>query len=140
MRGARDYDIIGGCFQSNRIPDDSSGEDVSKTTTFASFVPELTTDEPHSADTNSDGQIGLSEVLRVVQLHNADAYQCDTAKSEDGFLPGAGSESCDPHDSDFLQADFVISLSELLRVIALYNGPFYESCSTSEDGFCIVSR
>ncbi len=41
---------------------------------------------PHHADVNGDMEIGLTETLRVVQLHNAGAYTCGT-DTPDGFGP-----------------------------------------------------
>ncbi len=40
----------------------------------------------HSADTDTDGKISLSELLRVIQLYNSCGYQ-ESAGSEDGFAP-----------------------------------------------------
>ncbi len=45
VRGAQDYEIVGSCFVSNQLSDSSAGgsegEDVTKTTEIASFVPEV---------------------------------------------------------------------------------------------------
>lgn len=40
VRGATDYVLQGSCFISNVLPDSDAGEEVSKSTTFAQFVPE----------------------------------------------------------------------------------------------------
>jgi hypothetical protein len=91
----------------------------------------------HSADRNADGRINLSELLRVVQFFNTGGYACDT-QSEDGFAPGAnaGAQGCAPHASDYATQDWRITLSELLRVIQLYNTGAYHPCAAGEDGFC----
>jgi len=140
VRGARDYNIVGTCFESNRIEDTASGEDVSKSTSFAEFIPEIAVDLPHSADINSNGSISLSEVLRVIQLFNAGAYHCDAVKSEDGYLPGQGDSACGAHDSDYIAPFFAIELSELLRLIQFYTSGGYENCIEGEDGFCPIQR
>ncbi len=57
VRGATDFVFPGPCFESNQLADTSAGEDVSKTTTFAEFVPALA---------NSAGQLTLDQ----------DAYAC----------------------------------------------------------------
>jgi len=140
VRGAPDWNFPRGCFESNRLSDSAPGEDVSKSTTFASFVPALELENPHTADKDGDGSINLNELLRVVQFYNAGAYHCDISKSEDGFLVGPGDQSCEPHASDFIASDFVISLSELLRLVQFYSSGFYEPCDTGEDGYCAASR
>ncbi|NLV41592.1 MAG: PASTA domain-containing protein [Candidatus Hydrogenedentes bacterium] len=40
VRGAEDFVLQGACFVSNVLPDSAAGEDVSKSTTFAQYVPE----------------------------------------------------------------------------------------------------
>lgn len=95
----------------------------------------------HAADTDEDGALGLAEVLRIIQFFNVNGYSCDlSAMSEDGYLPGAGDESCIPHDSDYNPQDWVISLSELLRSIQFFNVGGYYYCPSelppSEDNFC----
>jgi V8-like Glu-specific endopeptidase len=140
VRGARDYNVVGTCFESNRIADTASGEDVSKSTSFAEFIPEITVEGPHTADIDSNGIISLSEVLRVIQLFNAGEYHCDAVKSEDGYLPGAGDATCGPHNSDFVEPFFDIELSELLRLIQFYASGGYTSCPEGEDGFCPLQR
>lgn len=96
--------------------------------------------EPHTADIDGDGLFSLTELLRVVQLFNADAYRCFAGEgaSEDGFEPGAGDcLACGGHDADYVDgADCVIDLSELLRLIQLFSLGSYGNCLESEDGFC----
>lgn len=41
VRGSQDFVISGSCFLSNRLDDSQASEDVSKTTTFAQYIPEL---------------------------------------------------------------------------------------------------
>ncbi|MBI1321381.1 MAG: trypsin-like serine protease [Candidatus Hydrogenedens sp.] len=141
VRGARDYNIVGSCFESNRIADSSSGEDVSKALTFAEFVPQIVGTDFHSADADKNNTISLSEALRVIQFYNASAYHCDASKSEDGYLPGPPEGEIDgeclPHNSDFIEVDYVISLSELLRLIQYYASTGYTFCGEGEDGFCL---
>ena len=90
---------------------------------------------PHSADQNGDGQINLSELLRVIQFFNFGEYHCDS-QSEDGYAPGPGNHSCNPHASDYNPQDWVISLSELLRLIQFFNSGGYYPCEGGEDGYC----
>ncbi len=92
-------------------------------------------DEIHSADQNGDHQINLSELLRVIQFFNSGGYHCQTG-TEDGFAPGAGDQTCAPHDNDYNTQDWLINLSELLRLIQFFNSGGYHACEGSEDGFC----
>jgi hypothetical protein len=89
----------------------------------------------HSADSDSDGAISLSELLRVVQLYSVGGFHCDAA-SEDGYAPGAeGAQDCPGHASDYAPDDWRIGLSELIRLIQLYNAEgFHASCGT-DDGY-----
>ena len=91
----------------------------------------------HSADTNPDYLISLSELLRVIQFYNVGALHCDPV-TEDGFAPAPGDQTCLPHNSDYAPQDWAISLSELLRLIQIYNTPGYRLCQgqNTEDGFC----
>ncbi len=92
----------------------------------------------NSADQNANFEISVSELLRTIQLFNSDGYQCGASiYREDGFALGMGETDCLPHSADYNTQDWKISLSELLRVIQLFNcGNFYY-CGTTEDGFCI---
>ena len=90
---------------------------------------------PHDADSDGDFRIELDELLRVVQLYNSPGYSCDAA-GEDGYRPGpAGGTSCTPHDSDYAPRDWAIGLSELLRVIQMFNADGYTFDPYSEDGY-----
>jgi glucose/arabinose dehydrogenase len=137
-------------------PNDSGGEDavlmlqntglwndVVETTTLVGIIERDTNPivppTPHAADQDGDFSISLTELLRVVQLYNSEGFQCAATPeaSEDGYLPGAGAnESCTPHSSDYVVQDWVIGLSELLRMIQLFNGLSFTKCDEGEDGFC----
>lgn len=84
----------------------------------------------HDADTDGDRSINLSELLRVIELYNTrfgttrtGRYQVQSGTT-DGFSPDATTNEATPisrhHTGDF-DRDGTISLSELLRVIELYN-------------------
>ena len=96
----------------------------------------------HSCDYNGGGnyEIDLTELLRFIQFFNSGGYHCAQAGdvSDEGFMPGAGDQSCEPHDGDYKDQDWVINLSELLRVIQFFNSEGYEVCAEGEDGFCPV--
>lgn len=93
---------------------------------------------PHTADQNSDFQIDLSEMLRVIQLYSAYRFQCD-ANGEDGFAPFGGEcLGCAAHTTDYNPRDCVISLSELLRGIQIFSAGGYTPCpgNAEGDGYC----
>jgi hypothetical protein len=93
------------------------------------------------ADTNGDSIVQLTELLRLIQLYNAGLYACaeNAGATEDGFaLTAPPSEpACVLHSID-QNGDKVITLSELLRGIQLYNLGGYTWCpgGGTEDGFC----
>lgn len=89
----------------------------------------------HSGDSNRDGGVSLSELLRVVQFYNSDGYHAATAGTEDGYAPGPGSPSSAPHDSDYAPQDWAIGLSELLRFVQFYNAGGCYGPVFSEDGY-----
>lgn len=96
----------------------------------------------HTADQNGDGVINLTELLRVIQLFNGSGYRCAVApySSEDGYLPSMGYDhACRPHASDYNPQDWVINLTELLRLIQFFNGGAYHACpgANTEDGYCL---
>jgi len=96
----------------------------------------------HSADTNGDNLISLSELLRVIQFFNIGGYHCatDLNPTEDGFRPGfSGPKTCDPHSGDYNPQNWIISLSELLRLIQFFNSGGYQFCpeANTEDDFCV---
>ncbi len=90
----------------------------------------------HSADYRpADWTINLSELLRVIQLYNMGAYHCDPL-GEEGFNPGVGDYTDPaPHSADYNPADGSIGLSELLRVIQIYNVGGYRLDPAGEDGY-----
>lgn len=99
----------------------------------------------HAADQNGDNDISLSELLRVIQFYNTGSYSCDddNAPSEDGFIAGPGPQDCNPHSSDYNPQNWIVNLSELLRLIQFYNNVGFEPCPDAdpptEDGFCVVT-
>lgn len=95
----------------------------------------------HTADQDGDGQVSLSELLRVVQFYDAGGYHCapTPGETEDGFLVGAGAaHGCAPHASDYSPQDWTIALGELLRLVQFYNLGGCYPCpdAGSEDGYC----
>ena len=86
----------------------------------------------HNADTNQDWRFSLSELLRVIQLFNTRNGTVRTgcyavlAGTEDGFTPEPLRGSTETvslaryHTAD-TNRDGKFSLSELLRVIQLFN-------------------
>lgn len=98
-------------------------------------------DNPHTADQNANGRVGMGELLRVIQFYTSLALHCDAA-TEDGFAPGAGAHDCTPHASDYYggAADWRIDLHELLRLIQFHNAGGYGPCPAAgtEDGFCVI--
>lgn len=98
----------------------------------------------HSADYDAlSGVIGLSEVLRLAQLYNANGFHCaiPPESTDDGFAPGvnAAQQECTPHSSDYGEQNWLISLTELLRLIQFFNTGGYLACPddlASEDGYC----
>lgn len=94
-----------------------------------------------TADQNDDYIITLSELLRVIQFYNSGGLHCanNPGDTEDGYVPGpGGNQTCAPYDTDYNPQDWLISLSELLRVIQFYNSGGYHYCPSdgTEDGFC----
>ena len=90
----------------------------------------------HSADQDGSFTFSLPELLRIVQFYNAGEFHCDS-ETEDGYAPGPGDRtSCEPHDSDYVDTDWSLTLSELLRAIQLYNFGGFSPCIGGEDGFC----
>lgn len=111
----------------------------------------------HSADTNRDRKISLSELTRVIELYNTKAGTIRTgcykvwSGSEDNFAPApersGASETLTSYHSADSNSDGKISLFELTRVIYHYNtrvatvrtGGYYLKPLT-EDGFESGSR
>jgi len=83
----------------------------------------------HSADTTRDRQITVSELVRVIQFYNSRGLHCAEGMepAEDGYQPGSdeNAQGCPPHDSDYAPQDWVIRLSELLRLIQFFSTDGY---------------
>ncbi len=101
-------------------------------------------DEHHSIDTDDDGVVSLSELLRVIQIFNFEAFSCATTieETEDGYLPGSSDEddfTCVRHTLDYDSFDWKINLTELLRAIQFYNANGLHACpdEDTEDGYCL---
>lgn len=90
----------------------------------------------HSADTNHNWSISLTELLRAIQFFNSNGLHCEEG-TEDGFAPGPGAQTCEAHASDYNPQDWRINLSELLRAIQFFNsaGGAYHVQAGTEDGF-----
>jgi hypothetical protein len=93
--------------------------------------------QAHSADFEAPhGVLSLSEVLRGTQLYNARSYHCD-ATTEDGYAPFNGPRiDCTPHAGDYVDSNWSLSLSELLRLVQLFNLGTFSPCGETEDGYC----
>lgn len=97
----------------------------------------------HAADIDANYMINLAELLRVIQFFNSGGFHCAGASSasEDGYLPGPGGDiSCCPHHSDYSPSgpNWQIDMSELLRLIQLFNNRIYGCDAGSEDGFSLT--
>ena len=92
----------------------------------------------HSADTNEDNALSLSELLRIVQFYNSERFGCQSG-TEDGFLPNSTDENCEAHHGDYSPQDWQLNLTEVLRMIQVYNIGGYTMCEGTEDGICPVA-
>jgi hypothetical protein len=97
----------------------------------------------HSADQDGDNQINLTELLRIIQFFNSGGFHCAVSPvdTEDGYVAGPGDEhECAPHGSDYNLGgpNWIIELTELLRLIQFFNSGGYRSCPGygTEDGYC----
>jgi hypothetical protein len=88
----------------------------------------------HAADQDGDLSIGLSELLRVVQLFWIGGLRCNP-EAEQGFDAGVLPRDCAPHSGDFAPQDWRIRMGELLRIVQLYNAGGYSFSPGSEDSF-----
>lgn len=110
----------------------------------------ITHKEFHSADTDEDGVLSLSELLRLDSFFNGS--QTGTVRAtcklslcmancgactEDGYHVGVQALpwTARPHDSDYAPANWSISINELLRGIQLYESCGYSTDNTTLDGF-----
>ncbi len=92
---------------------------------------------PATADTDKDWIISLSELLLGIQLYQSPSYQC-APDTPDGYAPGPGTNfECRPYSADYSPQDWVVGLSELLRLIQLYNWGGYHRAPDMEDGFAL---
>lgn len=90
----------------------------------------------HNGDTNGNAKLDLSEILRGIQFYNAAGLRC-MAGTEDGYAPGKGDTStCPPHVGDYNPINWSLSLSEVLRLVQIYNLEHYQRCDDGEDGYC----
>jgi hypothetical protein len=88
----------------------------------------------HTADQDGDNRIELNEILRIIQLYAAYRFQCQTG-SEDGYAPFGGEcLGCGAYSSDYNPRDCIISLSELLRAVQIFNAGGYTVCPNSPEG------
>lgn len=96
---------------------------------------------PAAFDLDADNRVQLGELLRVIQFYTMGGLHCvgEDETSEDGYLPGPGSNACTHYGADYSPVDWKISLGELLRVIQFYNQGGYYACpqSMTEDGWCV---
>lgn len=90
---------------------------------------------PATADRDGDWSVSLSELLLGVQLFQSEAYHC-APDSPDGYAVGAGDlSSCRPYSADYAPQDGRVDLSELLRLIQLFNSGGYHRDPGTEDHF-----
>ncbi|MGC9052469.1 MAG: cohesin domain-containing protein [Candidatus Hydrogenedens sp.] len=91
----------------------------------------------HSADSNRDWIISLTEVLRVIQFYNSKEYYC-SCDTEDGYSVTSKNQTCSPHNSDYYGSpDWKIQLYEILRLIQIFNYGSYHPEVGTEDGFAL---
>jgi hypothetical protein len=89
----------------------------------------------HSSDVDMNSVVDFSELLRVIQLYNGEVFGC-SAVTEDGYAPGAADKSCCAHSGDYNgAANWTFDLSELLRMVQLFNAGGYVEHNAGEDGF-----
>ncbi len=109
--------------------------------------------ERHTADTDEDGRFSLSELLRVIELYNTRYGSTRTGRYDrhdntvDGFVPDGTQPSTlenilSRHHMADTDHNGHVSLSELLRIIELYNTRTgttrtraYRPAAGSVDGF-----
>jgi len=100
----------------------------------------------HIGDTDADFRMSLAEIIRMIQFYNiSTGISCapNAGDTEDGYLPNpTGGRVCTRHTADYAQTEWVVSLSELLRVIQIFSFGGYTSCEigAGDDGFCLASK
>jgi len=96
----------------------------------------------HTSDQDHNNKISLSELLRVIQFFNSGGLHCadPPGSTEDGYAPGLdpAHQACTAHASDYNPQNWIIGLSELLRLIQFFNSGGYYYCPLegTEDAFC----
>lgn len=93
----------------------------------------------HSLDyTEPYNDLSLAELLRGIQFFNIGEFGCDPL-TEDNYSPGLGGKACAKHSGDYSPQDWKFNLSEILRLIQIYNAPNgYQPCEDGEDGYCPI--
>jgi hypothetical protein len=75
----------------------------------------------------------------LIQLYNdSEGYSCG-ATGGVKYVSGAGDrEGCGRHHADYQDPAWVVDLSEMVRVVQLYNAGGYVGCGKgSVDGYCL---
>jgi len=94
--------------------------------------------EYHSADMNTDNEISMPELLRVIQLFNTNAGKyMFVGDAEDGYVSGDDSAKRPEgmqHSADS-DNNWEFSLSELLRVIQFWSLGGYHIATPADAGF-----
>lgn len=117
----------------NAILSDPDGRQVPATVYYGAVLTGSA--RIHAADVDQNWTITMNELLRVIQFFNSATYHCQ-AGTEDGYAAGFGPRDCQFHDSDFFApSNWSISVSELLRLIQLFNSAAYHVSPGSEDDF-----
>lgn len=81
----------------------------------------------HSADTDFDNQISLSELLRVIQFYNVGTYHsCPDAGTEDGFCTGPQNEG----EGETITYDLLVNVAGDGWIEMSPVSPSYPACST----------
>jgi len=88
----------------------------------------------HTADVSHNWSLDLPELLRVIQFFNSGGYHAQQG-TEDGYGPGPGAKSGQPHSSDYNPEDWAIDLSELLRSVQLFNHRGFMYSASGEDHY-----
>ncbi len=91
----------------------------------------------NSTDQDENNAISLSELLRPIQFYNANGYSCASeGGGEDVYTPGFGNcSACADYSGDYMAPFCRITLSELLRMIQIFNVGTYHPCD-DPDFFC----
>jgi hypothetical protein len=79
--------------------------------------------------------MSFSEILDAIMLYNWGTFHCDR-QADTGYFEGTGTRECTPHASDYNPQDWRLDMGEMLRLVQLFNSPYYRPCDDGEDGFC----